>query len=127
MKRLSAFLRTRFGLFIFHWMLTHMTFALPVDRLRETETLLAFHHPRPGYPLHVILMPRAPIATLAELNPIADAAFLADLFATVQDLVKEFQLAEGGYRLIVNGGKFQEFPHLHFHLISDISSSQVSL
>jgi histidine triad (HIT) family protein len=119
MKRLYAFLRTRFGKFIFYWMLRYMTFALPVERLRETATLIAFHHPKPDYPLHVILIPRAPIATLAELNPVNDSAFLTELFSTVQSLVKEFHLAEGGYRLIVNGGKFQEFPHLHFHLISD--------
>jgi diadenosine tetraphosphate (Ap4A) HIT family hydrolase len=34
-----------------------------------------------------------------------------------QSLVAEHQLA--GYRMIVNGGEYQEFPHLHFHLISD--------
>jgi hypothetical protein len=31
-------------------------------------------------------------------------------------------LAEGGYRLIVNGGKYQDFPYLHFHLISDLNT-----
>ena len=31
-----------------------MSFAIPVKRLRETETLLAFYHPKPAYPFHVI-------------------------------------------------------------------------
>ena len=32
-----------------------------------------------------------------------------------------FILAESGYRLIVNGGKYQDFPYLHFHLVSDLT------
>jgi diadenosine tetraphosphate (Ap4A) HIT family hydrolase len=35
----------------------------------------------------------------------------------VQNLVKDLDLK--AYRLIVNGGEYQDFPHLHFHLISD--------
>ncbi len=97
-----------------------MSFALPLDRLRETSTLLAFTHPRPAYPLHILLVPKKPIATLADLDPTADSDFLTDLYATVQGLVEQFQLAQGGYRLIVNGGKYQDFPYLHFHLVSDL-------
>ena len=96
-----------------------MSFALPVDRLRETSSLLAFYHPHPSYPVHILLVPKKPLATLGELDPVADGAFLKDLYACVQELVEEFRLAEGGYRLIVNGGKYQDFPYLHFHLVSD--------
>ena len=97
-----------------------MSFALPVERLRETATLLAFYHPRPAYPLHVLLVPKKPIASLAELDPASDSAFLVELYTTVQGLIAEFHLAQAGYRLIVNGGAYQDFPFLHFHLISDI-------
>ena len=97
-----------------------MSFALPVERLRETSTLLAFYHPKPAYPLHILLVPKKPIGTLAELDPTADTDFLADLYSTAQSLVEQFQLAQSGYRLIVNGGTYQDFPYLHFHLISDM-------
>lgn len=93
----------------------HMSFAIPVKRLRETETLLAFYHPKPAYPFHLVLVPKQTIPSLMDLDPAS--AFLPDLFATVQSLVTEFQLP--AYRLIVNGGEYQDFPHLHFHLISD--------
>jgi histidine triad (HIT) family protein len=98
-------------------MFEHMSFAIPVKRLRETDTLLAFYHPKPAYPFHVILMPKKEISTLKDLDP-NDSAFLRDLYSTVQSLVDEFHLS--GYRLIVNGGEYQDFPHLHFHLISDV-------
>jgi histidine triad (HIT) family protein len=99
------------------WMFEHMSFAIPVKRLRETETLMAFHHPRPSYPFHVLLVPKKAVLSLKELDS-TDTAFLTDLYSTVQNLVDEFGLP--AYRLIVNGGEFQDFPQLHFHLISDV-------
>ena len=42
-----------------------------------------------------------------------------DLFVAVRKMVDQFQLDDIGYRLIVNGGKYQEIPQLHFHLVSD--------
>lgn len=93
-----------------------MSFALPVQRLRETPNLIAFKHPQPAYAFHVLIVPKKAVASLAELDP-TDTAFLTDLYATAQSLVQEFQLP--AYRLIVNGGEFQDFLQLHFHLISD--------
>jgi histidine triad (HIT) family protein len=93
-----------------------MSFLIPVSRLRETYNLLAFHHPSPSYKFHVLIVPKRQVNSLANLDP-KDAAFLTDLYSMVQSLVNEFQLK--AYRLIVNGGEYQDFPHLHFHLISD--------
>jgi len=104
------------------WLFTYMSFAIPVKRLCETDTLLAFRHPKPSYPFHVVLVPKKAVPRLEDLDA-ADSAFLTDLFNAVQSLVKEFGLAESGYRLIVNGGKFQDLPHLHFQLISEFPIS----
>lgn len=105
---------------IIGWAFTHMSFAIPVKRLRETDALLAFHHPKPDYPFHVILVPKKEIPSLKDLDP-NDSAFLRDLVSTVQSLVDEFHLP--AYRLIVNGGEYQDFPHLHFHLISNVGAT----
>ena len=99
------------------WIFAHMSFAIPVKRLRETETLMAFHHPKLSYTFHVLLVPKKSVVSLREFGP-KDSVFLMDLYATVQSLVDEFQLA--AYRLIINGGEYQDFPQLHFHLISDV-------
>jgi histidine triad (HIT) family protein len=119
MTGLRRVLYSAFFVRLFQWMLVHMSFALPVDRLRETGTLVAFRHPHPAYPVHVLLVPKRPVASLADLDPAIDAGFLADLVTTVQSLVDELHLPQAGYRLVANGGKYQDFPHLHFHLISD--------
>jgi len=96
-----------------------MSFVIPVKRLRETETLLAFYHPKPAYKFHVLLVPKKSIISVKELDP-TDSVFLIELYTTVQNLVDEFHLT--AYRLIVNGGEYQDFPQLHFHLISNVGA-----
>jgi len=98
------------------WIFAHMSFAIPVKRLSETNTLIAFYHPKPAYPFHVLLVPKKAIISLKEFDS-KDSAFLTDVYSTVQNLVEEFQLP--AYRLILNGGGYQDFPQLHFHLVSD--------
>ncbi len=48
-----------------------------------------------------------------------DRDFLTDLVSAVQMLVPKFKLEAKGYRLISNGGAYQNVPHLHFHLVSE--------
>ena len=114
---LRRLLRFRVIAFLIGWIFTHMSFAIPIKRLRETSNLIAFQHPSPSYRIHLLLVPKRQVQTLADFDP-TDTAFLTDLYSTVQSLVKELDLK--AYRLIVNGGEYQDFPHLHFHLISDM-------
>jgi diadenosine tetraphosphate (Ap4A) HIT family hydrolase len=66
----------------------------------------------------VLLVPKKAVASLTDFDP-EDTAFLTDLYSIVQNLVDEFHLP--AYRLIVNGGTYQDFPQLHFHLISPLT------
>jgi len=99
------------------WIFEHMSFVIPVNRLRETDTLMAFYHPKPSYPFHVLLVPKKAVKSLQEFDS-KDSIFLTELYSTVQSLVEEFHLS--AWRLIVNGGEYQDFPQLHFHLVSDL-------
>jgi len=91
--------------------------ALPLDRLHETESLVAFHHPSPAYPVHILIVPKRRYASLLEISG-DDVEFMRDLFETIAELVHEFRLDERSYRLVVNGGEAQDVGLLHFHLIA---------
>ncbi|OGN93712.1 MAG: hypothetical protein A2Y88_10870 [Chloroflexi bacterium RBG_13_48_10] len=52
-----------------------------------------------------------------ELAP-TEAGLLVEVVQMAQSLVEELKLSAEGYRLIVNGGKYQSLPRLHFHLVS---------
>lgn len=98
-----------------------MSFLLPVHRLRETDTLIAFNHPEPSYSTHILLVPKRAVPNLSSLLETGDdfsTRFMQDLLVCTTSLVKDLGLEAAGFRLIVNGGSFQDLPQLHFHLIS---------
>ena len=124
-KNLFAFARSPVGCFFLGWFIAHMSFLIPVHRLRETDTLLAFYHPKPSYPVHILFVPKKAIKDLSEIQP-GDEVFLVEVVRISQELVKELGLTNSGYRLIVNGGKYQDVPLLHFHLISGDRIPEIS-
>lgn len=115
--------RTSAGKRLLNRMISKMSFALPFEILLETENLLAFYHPQPSYALHILLAPKKEITGLADLGEM-DQPFMHDLFAAVQQLIDRFELGKSGYRLIANGGAYQDFPRLHFHLVSGAPTQQ---
>jgi histidine triad (HIT) family protein len=99
------------------FLFAHASRLVPVKRLRETPNWLAFTHPNPSYPVHILIVPRRQIANLMQL-PVEDPALYAEFVALTQGMIKDFCLEDAGYRLIVNGGINQDFPHLHIHLVA---------
>ena len=110
--------RWRWSHILLGWVMSNVSSAIPVRRLHETENLIAFQHPRPNHTVHILLVPKRPFANLMAV-PLEASGFLRDLLEAVQLLVHQYDLEDKGYRLIVNGGQYQEVPHLHVHLISD--------
>lgn len=86
-----------------------------VNKIKETESILAFHHTKPSYELHIVIVPKEHVTELTDLENI-------DLIKEVFEIAKEIILKEGlnetNYRIITNGGSFQDSKHLHFHLVS---------
>jgi len=95
----------------------YMENFISVDRLHENEHWIAFHHPQPDYPLHILILPKQALTSL--MTAPLDTNLYADLIGIVQTLVTDFQLEARGYRLITNGGPNQTIPQWHWHLISE--------
>ncbi len=92
---------------------------IPSQKIYEDDDVLAFLDINPVAAVHVLLIPKKHIASLADVQE-QDAPLLGKMMALVPKLAK-MQKADDGFRLIVNAGKIgqQEVPHLHLHLISD--------
>jgi histidine triad (HIT) family protein len=112
--------RTRFGEFLLGLLFSSFSFAIPVSKLRDTETFIAFFHPEPSYPTHILIVPKRKYRSLVDVSP-DDVELMKDLLDVVRSLVDEFDLETAGYRLIVNGGEAQDVKLLHFHLVADVS------
>jgi len=108
--------RSPFGHTIVQWGFRFMTALIPVNTIVETDLVIAFHHPQPAHAVHILIVPKRKVQSLLELR---DNNLLSEIFVIARQLVEDMQLSKSGYRLLVNGGKYQEVRQLHFHLISD--------
>jgi histidine triad (HIT) family protein len=83
----------------------------------EDDRCLAFHDVAPQAPTHVLVIPKKPIPSLADLEP-ADEALVGHLVLVATQLAATLGLGDG-YRLVVNCGRDggQSVDHLHVHLL----------
>jgi histidine triad (HIT) family protein len=83
----------------------------------EDDRCLAFHDVAPQAPTHVLVIPKQPIPSLADLEP-ADEALVGHLVMVATQLAAKLGLGDG-YRLVVNCGRDggQSVDHLHVHLL----------
>ena len=117
-KMLFEIARRPIGAWLVGQVFAYASRLLPIHRRYESRLVVAFDHPQPSYPVHILIVPKKAIRGFEELGK-ADLPILADIFAAAQLLVDDMQLAEHGYRLIVNGGAYQDVKQLHFHLIAE--------
>ena len=90
---------------------------IPARIEHEDDLCLAFHDVAPQAPTHVLVIPKKPIPSLADLEA-ADAAVVGHLVMVATQLAAKLGL-ENGYRLVVNCGRDggQSVDHLHVHLL----------
>lgn len=90
---------------------------IAADIVFEDDRCLAFRDIHPQAPVHVLVIPKKPIPSLAQLDD-ADAALMGHLLLVVRNLANDLGLTDG-YRLVANTGVDggQTVDHLHFHLL----------
>ena len=76
---------------------------LPVRQVEETPTVLAFHHTRPAYPVHVVVVPKRHIPSLTALTD-ADNPLLTELLGVVRRVAAQVEEETGACRVITNLG-----------------------
>ncbi len=90
---------------------------IPADIVYEDDLCLAFRDTNPQAPTHILVIPKKPIVTLADLTS-QDEAIVGRCVLVASQVAAEQGLTNG-YRLVVNCGDDggQAVPHLHFHLL----------
>ena len=87
----------------------------PIDRVAETEHVLAFRHTRPHWRTHIVVVPKRHIASLTALSA-ADDALVLELLRVVREVAAVVEADEGGAHVVTNLGTYQDSKHLHFHV-----------
>ncbi|MES1167817.1 MAG: histidine triad nucleotide-binding protein [Oleiharenicola lentus] len=91
---------------------------IPAKLAHEDEFCIAIHDINPQAPVHVLVIPKKPIARVAEATA-ADQALLGHLLLTAAGLARKLGVAESGFRIVINNGRDggETVPHLHVHLL----------
>jgi histidine triad (HIT) family protein len=91
---------------------------IPSTKVHEDDVIVAFRDIAPLAPTHILVAPRDHIASAADLTE-ADGPMLGRLFATTAEVARREGIADAGYRLVSNVGRWggQSVDHLHIHLL----------
>lgn len=90
---------------------------IPAKKVYEDEELLVFHDINPWAPVHVLVIPKQHVATLADTGP-EHEALLGRMLALAPRLMRDLGVMNG-FRVVVNNGPDggQEVYHLHMHVM----------
>ena len=91
---------------------------IPANVIYQDKDIVAFNDIIPQAPQHKLIIPRKHIATLNDLTP-EDTLLVGKLTLTAQHLAAKLNIANAGYRIVMNcnadGG--QAVFHIHMHLL----------
>ena len=90
---------------------------IPSTKVYEDETVLAFRDIAPQAPTHILVIPKAHVASVAEITA-ENSAVVAHIFEVIAQIAAQEGLTEG-FRVVSNCGEHagQTVKHLHFHIL----------
>jgi len=92
---------------------------IPADIIYEDDDVLAFNDVNPQAPVHFLVIPKTPIATVNDIQP-QQAELIGKLYLAAQKLARDKGFADDGYRLVMNCNEQagQTVFHIHLHVLA---------
>lgn len=90
---------------------------IPARKVYEDDEMVVFHDIHPWAPVHILMVPKAHIASMAEVGD-EHAALLGRMMALSPRLMRELGVTNG-FRHVINTGHDggQEVMHVHMHVM----------
>jgi histidine triad (HIT) family protein len=100
---------------IFHKIISK---EIPAEIVYEDDLAVAFHDINPAAPLHILIVPKKTIPGLCDITEV-DKNLLGHMLYIASKLSRKFNIAESGYRVVINSGADggQTVFQLHMHLL----------
>ena len=83
----------------------------------ETDLVLAFHHTRPYFEYHIVIIPKQHIESLSSPHAV-ESTLAFDFLKAIQHVCGKVERENGGCRVSSNVGNYQSTRHLHFYVHS---------
>lgn len=92
---------------------------IPANVVLENKSAIAFHDIHPAAPVHVLIIPKVHVESIAACGP-EHGEMLADMMLLASDVTKKLNVVESGFRLVTNSGASagQSVFHAHLHLLA---------
>lgn len=87
----------------------------PVEKMVETVNVLAYHHTRPFWETHIVVIPKIHVGSLLSID---DNDLLIEIIDVVKQVAAQVVEQKGSARVLTNLGEYQDSKHLHFHVNS---------
>ena len=84
-----------------------------VEKIFETANVLAYHHTRPFWETHIVVIPKTHVGSLLTIE---DNDLLIELLDVVKRVAAKVVEEKGAARVLTNLGEYQDSKHLHFHV-----------
>ena len=93
--------------------------SIPAEIIFEDDEVLAFNDISPQAPIHFLVIPKKPIATINDIAE-ADQSLVGKLFTAAATIAKAQGFAEQGYRTVMNCNEYggQTVYHIHLHVLA---------
>ncbi|MGN0603445.1 MAG: histidine triad nucleotide-binding protein [Oscillospiraceae bacterium] len=94
------------------------TGEIPSTKVYEDDKVLAFKDINPLAPVHILVIPKTHIESVAEITA-ENSAVVAHIFEVIAKVAKEQGIDKDGFRVVSNCGEngCQSVKHLHFHIL----------
>lgn len=90
---------------------------IDITIVKETENVLAYHHTKPFWPVHIVVTPKKHVASLLEMSD-ESPSLAQEIFAVLTEVATQVKEQQGACRIITNLGDYQDSKHLHLHVSS---------
>lgn len=86
-----------------------------LDVVYDDAWTLAFHHTRPFWKTHIVVVPKKHVVSLTTVGK-DDADLMQRLFVVAQDVARAVEERAGAALVVTNLGQYQDSKHLHVHI-----------
>lgn len=87
----------------------------PVKAVMETSHVLAFHHTRPFYEEHIVVIPKKHIPSIITVEH-DEMDLMMEIFEVIQKVAKDMNREFGACTVSTNIGEYQTNKHMHWHV-----------
>lgn len=92
---------------------------IPSTKVYEDDEVLAFKDAYPQMPIHIVVIPKKHIESIADLK-IEDEKVVGKIFTAINKIAHDLEIDKTGFRVLSNCGEDagQTVKHLHFHILA---------